>query len=149
LFRNAAPLPSSETYVDRHRKMVGPSISISAVAAVAAALLLAHPAAAFPAYVPLCPNGKGVPGVAAIGHVAPAGGGANNKFGIAFAANAHVRRDARARARAPRLQSNSRARVVAGANARASASASASEGEGGSRGARARATLPPYLRARR
>jgi hypothetical protein len=119
-------------------------ISIAAVA-----LLLAHPVAAFPAYVPLCPNSNGVPGVAAIGHVAPAGGGVNNKFGLAFAANAHVRRDARARPRAPRLPSDARARAAAGANARASASASASEGEGGSRGARARATLPPYLRARR
>jgi hypothetical protein len=42
------------------------------------------------AYVPLCPNSQAVPGVLAIGHLAPAGGGVNNKFGLAFAANSHV-----------------------------------------------------------
>jgi len=45
---------------------------------------------AYKIYVPLCPNAKGVPGVLAIGHIAPAGGGANNKFGLGFAANGHT-----------------------------------------------------------
>ena len=68
------------------------SLPLSLSAAAALALLLAAPRAAeaFPAYVPLCPNANGVPGVAAIGHVAPAGGGVNNKFGIAFANNSHL-----------------------------------------------------------
>ena len=47
-------------------------------------------ASAFPTYILLNPNGNNVTGVAAIGHVNPAGGGANNKYGIAFAANLHA-----------------------------------------------------------
>jgi len=70
--------------------------SISAAAAAAAAVLLAHPAAAFPWYIPFNPNAEGVKGVASIGHINPAGGGANNAYGLAFAANGHVRRRARA-----------------------------------------------------
>ena len=69
----------------------------STASLAAAAALLLSGAAAFPAYVPLNPNAQAIPGVAAIGHVAPAGGGANNKFGTAFAANAHVRRRSRER----------------------------------------------------
>ena len=57
---------------------------------LAAAALAAAGALAYPAYVPLCPNGASFPGIAAIGHVDPAGGGANNKFGVAFANNSHV-----------------------------------------------------------
>ncbi|EEY58915.1 uncharacterized protein PITG_22951 [Phytophthora infestans T30-4] len=38
-----------------------------------------------PTYVALLPNGDNVPGVAALGHVNPAGGGANNAFGLDFA----------------------------------------------------------------
>ena len=56
----------------------------------AAALAGVSLAAGYAVYVPLCPNANGVPGVAAIGHIAPAGGGANNKFGLSFAANNHV-----------------------------------------------------------
>ena len=55
-----------------------------------ALLLASQTAQAYQKYVPLCPNAQAVPGVKAIGHVAPAGGGANNKFGLAFAANGHV-----------------------------------------------------------
>ena len=53
----------------------------------AAPLLLAATASAFQIYVALNPNGANVPGVAAIGHVSPAGGGVNNKYGLAFAGN--------------------------------------------------------------
>ncbi|ETP39598.1 hypothetical protein F442_12940 [Phytophthora nicotianae P10297] len=38
-----------------------------------------------PTYVALLPNGDNVPGVAALGHINPAGGGANNDFGLDFA----------------------------------------------------------------
>ncbi|KAE8977250.1 hypothetical protein PF005_g24473 [Phytophthora fragariae] len=38
-----------------------------------------------PAYVALLPNGNKVPGVEALGHVNPSGGGANNDFGLDFA----------------------------------------------------------------
>jgi hypothetical protein len=51
-------------------------------AAAAAALLVGS--AAYPTYVPFFPNGAKVPGVAAIGHVNPSGGGPNNAFGLAF-----------------------------------------------------------------
>ncbi|KAG7379883.1 hypothetical protein PHYPSEUDO_008041 [Phytophthora pseudosyringae] len=37
-----------------------------------------------PAYVARLPNGDNVSGVAALGHVDPAGGGANNDFGLDF-----------------------------------------------------------------
>ncbi|GMF17812.1 unnamed protein product [Phytophthora lilii] len=37
-----------------------------------------------PAYVARLPNGDNVSGVAALGHVDPAGGGANNNFGLDF-----------------------------------------------------------------
>ncbi|KAL3670717.1 hypothetical protein V7S43_003905 [Phytophthora oleae] len=37
-----------------------------------------------PAYVARLPNGNNVSGVAALGHVDPAGGGANNDFGLDF-----------------------------------------------------------------
>jgi hypothetical protein len=47
-------------------------------------------ASSFPTYILLNPNGNNVTGVAAIGHVNPAGGGANNKYGIAFANNLHA-----------------------------------------------------------
>ncbi|KAG7388369.1 hypothetical protein PHYBOEH_007879 [Phytophthora boehmeriae] len=38
-----------------------------------------------PTYVARIPNGANVPDVAALGHVDPAGGGANNDFGLDFA----------------------------------------------------------------
>jgi len=53
-------------------------------------LCCAAAASAFQIYVPDNPNGANVPGVAAIGHVAPGGGGVNNKYGLAFAANLYV-----------------------------------------------------------
>ena len=62
----------------------------SALLRASALAAAAGSAAGFATYVPLCPNANGVPGVAAIGHITPAGGGANNKFGIDFAANGHV-----------------------------------------------------------
>ncbi len=126
-------------------------LSAAAAAAAAAAVLLAHPASAFPWYIPFNPNALAVKGVAAIGHINPAGGGERNPYGLAFAANAHVRRDARARARAreraqgragargraPRLPTLRLTRKRASARARARARAWA------------RASSPPYLRARR
>ncbi|KAG6618468.1 Calcium-activated potassium channel subunit alpha-1 [Phytophthora cinnamomi] len=51
-----------------------------ALVATAAAVVSARPA-----YVALLPNGDKVPGVKALGHVNPSGGGANNKFGLDFA----------------------------------------------------------------
>ncbi|KAG3109963.1 hypothetical protein PI124_g15337 [Phytophthora idaei] len=51
-----------------------------ALVATAAAVVNARPT-----YVALLPNGDNVPGVAALGHVNPAGGGANNDFGLDFA----------------------------------------------------------------
>ncbi|KAF1792914.1 hypothetical protein GQ600_8170 [Phytophthora cactorum] len=51
-----------------------------ALVATAAAVVNARPT-----YVALLPNGDNVPGVAALGHVNPAGGGANNDFGHDFA----------------------------------------------------------------
>ena len=48
------------------------------VAAICAAV------AAHPAYVADIPNGKGITGVAAIGHTDPKGGGKRNAFGTAF-----------------------------------------------------------------
>jgi hypothetical protein len=39
---------------------------------------------AHPQYVAMLPNGANVPGVKAIGHVDPAGGGARNAFGEQF-----------------------------------------------------------------
>ncbi|ETW03177.1 hypothetical protein H310_05594 [Aphanomyces invadans] len=46
---------------------------------------LAAQAVAFPSFVAQVPNGDKVAGVGAIGHVNPAGGGARNAFGQAFA----------------------------------------------------------------
>ena len=51
-------------------------------AAAAAALLVS--VAGHPEFIPLFPNGASVPGVAAIGHVNPAGGGMPNSFGLDF-----------------------------------------------------------------
>lgn len=62
--------------------------SLSALA-LGAAVLVA-PAAAYSTYIPLNPNGANVPGVAAIGHVSPGGGGPRNAYGTAFAAAGHV-----------------------------------------------------------
>ncbi|DAZ99342.1 TPA: hypothetical protein N0F65_005193 [Lagenidium giganteum] len=55
------------------------------VAVVATAALSLHSADAKASYVAKIPNGDGVTGVAALGHVDPAGGGERNKFGLAFA----------------------------------------------------------------
>ena len=44
---------------------------------------------AYSTYIQLIPNGGNVPGVAAIGHVNPNGGGARNAFGLAFAAGGY------------------------------------------------------------
>ncbi|KAK1935716.1 Temptin [Phytophthora citrophthora] len=51
------------------------------IALVATAAVIVN---ARPAYVARLPNGDNVSGVAALGHVDPAGGGANNDFGLAF-----------------------------------------------------------------
>ncbi|KAH7460072.1 hypothetical protein PRIC1_012591 [Phytophthora ramorum] len=51
------------------------------LALIATAAVVVH---ARPAYVARLPNGDNVSGVAALGHVDPAGGGANNDFGLAF-----------------------------------------------------------------
>ena len=53
---------------------------------------LSHPlqVLAHPKYVPMVPNGDKITGYAAIGHTAPAGGGAANAFGAAFSANGKV-----------------------------------------------------------
>ncbi|KAF4320333.1 hypothetical protein BBO99_00000463 [Phytophthora kernoviae] len=51
------------------------------LALVAAAVVLVD---AKPTYVARIPNGANVPDVAALGHVDPAGGGANNDFGLDF-----------------------------------------------------------------
>ncbi|KAG6618697.1 Calcium-activated potassium channel subunit alpha-1 [Phytophthora cinnamomi] len=51
-----------------------------ALIATAAAIVSARPA-----YVARLPNGDNVSGVAALGHVDPAGGGDNNDFGLDFA----------------------------------------------------------------
>ncbi|KAG9414762.1 a1-alpha2 repression [Aphanomyces cochlioides] len=53
-------------------------------------LSIAATAAALPTYVAQVPNADKVSGVAAIGHVNPAGGGARNPFGIAFAGASHT-----------------------------------------------------------
>jgi hypothetical protein len=42
---------------------------------------------ALPQYIGKIPNGANVPGVRAIGHVNPNGGGQRNEFGLAFAVN--------------------------------------------------------------
>ncbi|GMF42541.1 unnamed protein product [Phytophthora fragariaefolia] len=55
------------------------TLSIALVATAAAVV------SARPAYVARLPNGDNVSGVAALGHVDPAGGGANNDFGLDFA----------------------------------------------------------------
>jgi hypothetical protein len=109
--------------------------SISAAAAAAAAVLLAHPAAAFPWYIPFNPNAEGVKGVASIGHINPAGGGANNAYGLAFAANGHVRRRARAGRRGGQ------------ADARACAEASAASSRTSTRRRRERASRAATLRS--
>uniref|UniRef100_H3GNK3 Temptin Cys/Cys disulfide domain-containing protein n=1 Tax=Phytophthora ramorum TaxID=164328 RepID=H3GNK3_PHYRM len=59
--------------------MARTTLSIALMATVAAVV------SARPAYVALLPNGANVPGVKALGHVNPAGGGANNEFGLDFA----------------------------------------------------------------
>ncbi|KAG1712793.1 hypothetical protein DVH05_000528 [Phytophthora capsici] len=52
------------------------------IALVATAAVIVN---ARPTYVARLPNGDNVSGVAALGHVDPAGGGANNQFGLDFA----------------------------------------------------------------
>ncbi|RLN71748.1 hypothetical protein BBJ28_00021492 [Nothophytophthora sp. Chile5] len=56
------------------------SALLLALAATAAVLVDGHPE-----YVARLPNGDNVPGVAALGHVDPSGGGDNNDFGLDFA----------------------------------------------------------------
>jgi len=46
--------------------------------------LLTRPVSGYPEYVPYNPNGAAVPGVAAIGHMNPNGGGPRNEYGVAF-----------------------------------------------------------------
>ncbi|KAH9125020.1 hypothetical protein LEN26_001585 [Aphanomyces euteiches] len=53
-------------------------------------LSIAASVAAIPTYVAKVPNGDKVSGVAAIGHVDPAGGGARGPFGLAFAGASHT-----------------------------------------------------------
>ncbi|CAK4068458.1 unnamed protein product [Aphanomyces euteiches] len=53
-------------------------------------LSIAASVAALPTYVAKVPNGDKVSGVAAIGHVDPAGGGARGPFGLAFAGASHT-----------------------------------------------------------
>ncbi|EGZ21736.1 hypothetical protein PHYSODRAFT_247485, partial [Phytophthora sojae] len=60
-------------------KMARTTLSIALVATAAAVV------SARPTYVARLPNGDNVSGVAALGHVDPAGGGANNDFGLDFA----------------------------------------------------------------
>ncbi|EGZ08717.1 hypothetical protein PHYSODRAFT_427501, partial [Phytophthora sojae] len=55
------------------------TLSLALVATTAAVV------SARPAYVALLPNGDKVPGVEALGHVNPSGGGPNNDFGLDFA----------------------------------------------------------------
>ncbi|GMF17811.1 unnamed protein product [Phytophthora lilii] len=55
------------------------TLSVALVATAAAVV------SARPTYVALIPNGANVPGVEALGHINPAGGGANNDFGLDFA----------------------------------------------------------------
>ncbi|KAG6574578.1 Calcium-activated potassium channel subunit alpha-1 [Phytophthora cinnamomi] len=58
--------------------MVRATLSLAIVATTAAVV------SARPTYVARLPNGDNVSGVAALGHVDPAGGGANNDFGLDF-----------------------------------------------------------------
>uniref|UniRef100_A0AAV1T9N6 Temptin Cys/Cys disulfide domain-containing protein n=1 Tax=Peronospora matthiolae TaxID=2874970 RepID=A0AAV1T9N6_9STRA len=58
-----------------------PCTTLSFVLAAAAATVLVD---AKPEYVARVPNGANVNGVAALGHVNPSGGGANNEFGLKF-----------------------------------------------------------------
>ncbi|RHY32303.1 hypothetical protein DYB32_002656 [Aphanomyces invadans] len=67
---------------------MGPFFNLTFVTAMFKALIvlgLAAQAVAFPSFVAQVPNGDKVSGVGAIGHVNPAGGGARNAFGQAFA----------------------------------------------------------------
>ncbi|GAB9467346.1 hypothetical protein Gpo141_00004696 [Globisporangium polare] len=64
--------------------MVHVTFVSTATAAAALCLGLAGTADAKPEYVSRIPNGANVPGVQALGHTNPAGGGANNQFGKDF-----------------------------------------------------------------
>ena len=61
------------------------ALSKTTLALLVVAALTAQ-SSARPTYVAKIPNGANVKGVAALGHVDPEGGGARNKFGLAFAA---------------------------------------------------------------
>ncbi|GMF42542.1 unnamed protein product [Phytophthora fragariaefolia] len=71
-------LTSSTPIPDSTSEMSRTTLSL-AVAAAAVAVVSARPA-----YVALLPNGGKVPGVEALGHVNPSGGGPNNDFGLDF-----------------------------------------------------------------
>jgi len=55
----------------------------------AATVLLLNSADAKPQYVAKIPNGDGVSGVSALGHINPDGGGDRNQFGKDFSSNNH------------------------------------------------------------
>lgn len=59
------------------------TLSMSTLLALSAALVAVQ-VSAHPEYVARLPNGANVPGVQALGHVDPSGGGSRNAFGKAF-----------------------------------------------------------------
>ncbi|KAG7379884.1 hypothetical protein PHYPSEUDO_008042 [Phytophthora pseudosyringae] len=74
-----SPVHSLSSSSPKLPEMPRTTLSLALVATAAVAVN------ARPTYVVLLPNGDNVPGVAALGHVNPAGGGVNNDFGLDFA----------------------------------------------------------------
>ncbi|KAE9186783.1 hypothetical protein PF002_g25774 [Phytophthora fragariae] len=81
----ASPSTGSATSTGSTTDAANAAASASAASASSSAASAITPAIARPTYIARLPNGDNVSGVAALGHVDPAGGGDNNDFGLDFA----------------------------------------------------------------